>query len=42
MKFTPEVIAAFNVLKNAAENDFDKSTVADFETTLTATNLITA
>lgn len=34
MKFTPEVIAAFNVLKNAAENDFDKSTVADFETTL--------
>lgn len=34
MKFTPEVIAALQTLKDAAENDFEKSTVIGLEITL--------
>lgn len=31
MKFTPEVVAAFQTLKNAVENDFEKDSVAKLE-----------
>ena len=34
MKFTPEVVAAFQILKNAAENDFEKDSIAKLETNL--------
>lgn len=34
MKFTPEVLAAFQILKNAAENDSEKVAVANFENEL--------
>ena len=36
MKFTPEVIAALQTLKNAAENDFERHRISVLEKDLTA------